>query len=343
VREVRLGDLVPADLAEVDAVVLANPGTARPELVEALRRRIEEGVGLLVTAGDRWTAGQEGSVPRSPGGAGAATYEAAQGLAAILAAPVRDVVAIPPDDPSRRPFEALDLGSLAGPVAAFRERAAGDLSAVRVERYWLPEARAGEGVDVWMRLENGAPLLVERRLGKGRTLLLGTTVDRDGADLCLQPAFLPWLERVLLHAAGRLRPPLDRWALAGQAVELPYDAPVAVEGPGGRTFWKPGDVFVPPEPGVYRILAEGALLDAFAARLDPAESDLTRLTPGELEARLGPGAGGQGAGAGPSSGRSDASAWVAGLILAALVGEALLSGRWRRARSRGLLEEVRGG
>mgnify|MGYP005845674955 CR=1 FL=1 len=322
VREVRLGDLVPADLEEADAVLLANPGPLRPELVDAVRRRLEEGAGVVVTAGDRWS-----------------TSESAQGLEPILAAPLRDVVTIRPDDASRRPFEALDLAVLAGPAALFRDRSAGDLSGVRVERYWLPEARVGEGVDVWMRLENGAPLLVERQVGRGRTLLLGTTADRDGADLCLQPAFLPWLERVLLHAAGRLRPALPSWALAGYPLELPYDAPMAVDGPGGRLFWAPGERFVPPEPGVYRIRSGVTLLDAFAARIDPAESDLTRLAPEEVETRLGPGSGtaGAAAGAGPFLGRRDVSAWFAAALLGALAFESLLSGRWRRARGVGAL------
>jgi hypothetical protein len=326
-REVRLGDLAPADLGEADVVLLANPGPLRPELVDALRRRLEEGAGVLVTAGDRWS-----------------TYESAQGLEPILAAPVRDVVTIRPDDASRRPFEALDLAALAGPAALFRDRAAGDLSGVRVERYWLPEARVGEGVDVWMRLENGAPLLVERRVGRGRTLLLGTTADRDGADLCLQPAFLPWLERVLLHAAGRLRPPLAPWATAGYPLELPYDVPVAVDGPGGRLFWAPGERFVPAVPGVYRIRAGETFLDAFAARIDPAESDLARLAPDEVEARLGPGASTAGgtAGPGPLPGRRDASAWLAAALLGALALEAVLSGRWRRARGVGSLGTERG-
>lgn len=326
VREVRLGELGPADLEEADAVVLANPGSLRPDLVEAVRRRLEEGAGLLVTAGDGWS-----------------TDESAQGLEPILAAPVRDVVAIRPDDPSRRPFEALDLGSLAGPAALFRDRTAGDLSGVRVERYWLPEVGVGEGVDVWMRLENGAPLLVERRVGRGRTLLLGTTADRDGADLCLQPAYLPWLERVLLHAAGRLRPPLAPWVLAGHAVDLPYDTPVTVKGPAGPAFWRPGERFVPPEPGVYRIHSGGVLVDAFAARFDPAESDLTRLTPAEAEVLLGPGAraGGARAPGIPPAARKDASRALAGALLAALVLEALLSGRWRRSRG-GPLEVGRG-
>jgi hypothetical protein len=323
-REVRLGDLVPADLDGADVVFLANPAGLRTDAAEALQRRLIQGLGVVVTVGDRW--------PRDA---------APQGLVSILAAPIRDVVAVPPDDPSRRPYESVELRSLAGPFAVFRDRAAGDLSGVHVERYWLPDARVGDGVDVWMRLENGAPLLVERRVGKGRTLLLGTTVDRDGADLCLQPAFLPWLERLLLHAAGRLRPPLDRWALAGRPVDLPYTVPATIEGPDGKTFWKPGDRFVPPELGVYRILTEDGVADAFSARLDPAESDLTPLARTAVEERLGlPRGATTGAGGGAAAGRRDASGRFAVGLLLALGAEALLSARWERLRRRRPLDPL---
>ncbi len=314
-REVRLGDLVPSDLEGFDVVLLANPGPLDPALAEALRRRLEAGAGLVVTAGDRWDPEAD-----------------AAALERVLAAPLRDRVVVPPDDPSRLPFERLAPRSFGGPVELFQEPASGDLTETRVRTYWVLAAGADESLAVWMRLQNGAPLLVERRLGEGRTLLLTTTVDRDGADLCLQPAFIPWLERLLLHAADRLRPPLERWAVAGEPFALPYDHGVVLEGERGeRARWEPGmPPFVPPSPGLYRVLSGKDLLGAFAARLDPAESDLTRLAPGRLAEVLG----GQAAdgGGGVSSGRVDRSEAFAGGVVLALLLEALLSGRWGARR-----------
>ncbi len=323
-REVRLGDLGPAHLEAADAVVLANPGPLPPGLDEALARRLEAGAGLLVTAGDRVPAGEG---------------------ARWLAAPRRDAVAVPPGDPLRRPFEALDPGSFAGPALPFREAGAGDLGGTRVTRYWVLEARAGDEVKVWMRLENGAPLLVERRVGRGRSLLLTTTIDRDGADLCLQPGFVPWLEQALLYAAGRLGPALGVTVRAGYPVELPFEGPVTLEGPGElRLGWRPGaPPFVPPVPGVYRAAAAGEEAGWLIARVDPGESDLTPLSPGELDARLGAGAYSRGVDEGPGSGvvlgRRDGSPAAAALLLGLVGAEALLSGRWRRRRPVDLLAD----
>jgi hypothetical protein len=182
-------------------------------------------------------------------------------------------------------------------------------------------------------------------VGKGRSLLLATTLDRDGADICLRPAFMPLLEAILLHAADRLRPPLERWALAGQPHPLPYVEPVQVQGPGGvLAAWSPGRTFTPPVPGVYRVLADGEVVDAFIARLPGAESDLRRLTAAELERRLG--AGGYTVGVavsdeaeGDAPGRRDLSGRLALLLLALLAAESLLSTRWYRRRTRDILGE----
>lgn len=321
-REVRLGDLAPADLEDPDVVLLANPGPLDSQLAEALRRRVEAGMGLVVTAGDRWDPEADSTA-----------------LNGILAAPLRDRVVVPPDDPSRLPFERLETRSLEGPMEVFRDPAFGDLTGTRVRRYWVLAAGADDALAVWMRLQNGAPLLVERRLGEGRSLLLTTTVDRDGADLCLQPAFVPWLERLLLHAAGRLRAPLERWAVAGEPFLLPYEHAVVLEEEGGmRVRWEPGmPPFVPTSPGLYRVYSGRDLLGAFAARLDPAESDLSRLPPGRLSELL---AADGGAGDGrPSAGRIDRSGVFAGGVVLALLAEAALSGRWKWRRARVLRDD----
>ncbi|MBI5016425.1 MAG: BatA domain-containing protein [Deltaproteobacteria bacterium] len=329
-REVGAAELSARDFDGVEVALLANPGPVSPAAAARLRERVEAGMGVLVSSGDRWKAGE---------GAGA--------LAEVLAAPLRDRIAIPPNDPSRKPYEGLDAESLSGPLAPFRDRTAGDLSRVRVWTYWIPEARAPGPLPAQVigRLDNGAPLLLDRALGRGHTLLLTTTIDRDGADLCLQPAFIPWLERVLLYAAGRLRPRVAPWVAAGAPVAFPYRSEVAVEGPGARrAAWSPGGpAFVPPVPGVYRVREAGSPVDAFAAGIEPAESDLTRLTRAGLDSRLGPesydAAGGPaGSSRSAAAGRRDLSGRVAAALLAALALEALLSARWPGRRRAGPAE-----
>ena len=76
---------------------------------------------------------------------------------------------------------------------------------------------AESGGRVLARLDDGQPLLVERAVGDGSVLLLGTGMTADWTNLPLKPLFLPLVARLTFHLAGieADRPPL---IAGGQAV-----------------------------------------------------------------------------------------------------------------------------
>ncbi len=318
VREVRQADLRPEDLEGVDVVLAANPRPVPADVARALEEALARGAALVISAGDHLTPESD------PGG--------------ILPAPLRDRVEIAQGDPLRPPYETLDPASFSGFMAAFREPEGGDLAEARVRRYWLLDTRSADGLRVFARFSDGAPAILERRVGRGRVLFVATTLDRDGADLCLQAGFVPWLERLLLHAAGRLRPRVPPVVEAGEPLDLPYEETVTIQEPGGaRSVWAPGDPApVPAAVGLYRVVTGAGVEDRFFARLPPAESDLRRIPPEEAARRLGPGVrlarAAEAAGPGEAAipGRTDASGAVAAALVAALLAEAALSARWRK-------------
>ena len=53
-----------------------------------------------------------------------------------------------------------------------------------------------------LRYESGAPALVEAEIGRGRVLLLTTTVDREWTDLPIRPGFLPLVQEAARRLAG---------------------------------------------------------------------------------------------------------------------------------------------
>src|SRR5206468_4752712 len=71
-----------------------------------------------------------------------------------------------------------------------------------------------------LRFESGSPALVEREVGKGRVLLLASTIDREWTDLPIRAGFVP----LMLEAHRRLAGAPDREATAelrvGQARRL---------------------------------------------------------------------------------------------------------------------------
>jgi len=317
--EVRQGALTAEQIRAADVVLLANPGPMPTELQTALFEHLKSGGGLMVSAGDVWNSERDGQ----------------NFMAQLLAAPFRDSITIQGGDKTRRPFETVDADSLRGPMVELRDEHHADFSNIKVTKYWVLDVRPGQEVGVLMRLENGAPLLVERTVGKGRTMLLATTLDRDGANLCLQPEFIPWLRSALLYASGKPAGLFKGWAIAGKTIVLPHGRAVEVQAPDGETTQvEAGGFFTPKIPGVYKILSDGDLIDLLAARTDAEESDLTRIKPDALDSILGAGKYVLGSGKAASidtasvHGRRDISDIFAAVLLTALFLEALLSGRW---------------
>lgn len=87
-----------------------------------------------------------------------------------------------------------DLGKL------FDEEAAVDLYQMGIYRY--TRIRAGEGAEVLLRSEEGDPLFVRERIGKGTLLTSAWPWDARSSDLPLRFSFLPLLRESLSEAIG---------------------------------------------------------------------------------------------------------------------------------------------
>ena len=169
---------------------------------------------------------------------------------------------------------------------------------MQIDAKKTPDAR------VLAALDDGQPLLVERNVGRGKTLLLGTGVHVRWSNLPLRPIFLPLLLRLTLNLAGAEAAPSQ--VLAGAPWTLSLDnqpQPVGVEvvRPGGETIrlkskGRPGgkgqefryaDTY---DIGIYRVRALDAAHPretAFAVNFDPQEADPTTLDRRELQERFG--------------------------------------------------------
>ncbi|RYZ32868.1 MAG: hypothetical protein EOO72_14955, partial [Myxococcaceae bacterium] len=147
--------------------------------------------------------------------------------------------------------------------------------------------------------EDGAPAVAVARRGKGRVALFTSTVDRDWSDFAIRTSFLPLMQRFAAYLTGSLEEREEVRVRVGETVTLRPEGTqkvTAVRAPdGGEVPVKaqPDGSFVAGptvEPGVHAVLgADGkpvAALD-FAATLDPAESDLTRVPPDTLTAYFG--------------------------------------------------------
>ncbi|MDB4917039.1 MAG: putative rane protein [Gemmatimonadetes bacterium] len=169
--------------------------------------------------------------------------------------------------------------------AAFRATPAA-LNAARFLRY--PRLTAAPGSDVIARFDDGLPAVVERKEGMGRVMMIVASLDSRSGDFPLQPAYLPFLQRLVLYGAGRDVTTL--WRATGQSWLLPGSLKEpAVLTPRGAIL-RPardsvGSTVALRESGVYALYegrVQGEPAGLLAVNAPSSESDLTPLDVREL-------------------------------------------------------------
>jgi hypothetical protein len=219
------------------------------------------------------------------------------------------------------------------------------LETARTFRYALlkPEGQA----HTLASYDDGAPALIEKRLGSGRVLLYTSTASRTWTDWPIRVSFLPVLQQAVSWLADALEQRQPAPATVGEERTLTPASGMRVEkvlGPDGqavvfrRETSHPDDAIVPlAAPGQYRALVAPPGVQSreeptltFVAGLDPRESDLRRVDEAELKAQLGGAESAQvAASAAAAQGAQGTPLWSGLLLLGALalLGEGALTRR----------------
>jgi hypothetical protein len=172
----------------------------------------------------------------------------------------------------------------------FKAPRSGDFSAARILRYRTiqpsPDAR------VLARYDDGAVAAAERRIGNGRVITLTTSLDDSWTDLALKPVYLPLVHQLVRYVSQYEQS--TAWSTVGQVIDLSTTlksrADRIVVTPGGeRLRYGAGEssVLELNEHGAYEIrTSESSSVrpERIAVNLDPGESDLAAMDPGELVA-----------------------------------------------------------
>ena len=170
-------------------------------------------------------------------------------------------------------------------LAPFRETPAALVAPRFLRHARLEPANGGE---IIARFDDGSAAIIERTEGTGRVIELGMPLDARAGDFPLQPAYLPFVRRLVLYATGRAATPFAR--ATGESWLLPSAArePV-VSTPDGSIVRPARDsraVSVPlREAGIYVLHdgeTRGAPVAELAVNTPAAESDLSVITEAEL-------------------------------------------------------------
>ena len=240
-------------LADYSALIVSDVGVLSDAKSDALQRYIESGGSVLVTLGPR--AAQQERMPLIN-----------QRRAAT-------------------PARSTEMAGreMAGRVAAVEEshpalRDAQGWRNVRFFRYVPVEPQPQDSVLI--RFEDGHPLLIERKIGTGRLLVLTSPLDREWNDLAIHPLFVRFIgEAARYMTAGAAAPN----TLVGSVLPLGINGRIGAQvfDPSGKRVLALSDTagqtrLLASEPGFYEVRG-GGRSEWIAVNADPRESDLTRM------------------------------------------------------------------
>jgi hypothetical protein len=195
-------------------------------------------------------------------------------------APVQNGSAV---DRTQSPATLVAIDATHPVFDAFRASGAEAFAAARITRHARTEPVAD--ATVIARFDDGSPALVEKRLGRGRILYFASSFARGAGDLVLQPAFVPFAQQLIRHAAAGAH--VARAYTVGQVIDVnsfaPADQDAVVITPGrDRVRYAPAErarTLRIAEPGIYQIRSTGAgaRTQLIAANVDVVESDMSAL------------------------------------------------------------------
>ncbi len=292
-------ELNEANLDDYQVLILANVEAVPPRTAAKIKAFVEKGGGLLFTLGDRVRESTYNEIwkdllPRELRGVKLA-YAGATGA---------------DEDKVMHLDSSILAGSRHPALALFSDPGQGDLGLAGFWKYFLMQQEVGSEGEVLLRLTDGAPILVEKKYGRGKVMLFAGTADRAWNDLCVHPTYLPLFQQIVRYLGDALVEEDSGKMAAGVVLKIPVATDVTgarVKGPdgaardaeliedAGRKSLRVVDTEL---PGVYRVrFARGggrppASFDderadaTIVLNLDPAESDLTKLGKAEIESRV---------------------------------------------------------
>ncbi len=275
-------------LADYDFFLLANVDSLPTRVLEELEEQVRAGAGILFAMGDRVDPNEY-----------AERFFESDGTGLLPAEPIaRRAV------PSRRTdyFRIADFDGQSEILSFFEDdRWRPYLTEIPFFEFMavrpLEDARVLARLDERTLEDLGAPLLIERAFGLGRTYLWTSTLDPAWTRLPLSPRTSIPLFHELVRAGGTLRGPAREVELGSPLiaeVDLFPRSPVVVRPDGTRRSledeprelaggrFRLNLVERAEESGVWQLETEEGPARPFAVLVDPAEGDLERLEPSAL-------------------------------------------------------------
>ena len=293
---IREGDLLGTDLARFDCVFLCNVAMLTDREAELLRGYLESGGGVVFCLGDQVRPDNYNEI----------LYKSADGarqgnLGPLLPAKLLERVG----DAKKKEtfFEFEPPGDFAHPIVRpFQGNPGAGLELTKTFSYFKTQVLEDRGATVVLRFSSGDPAIVEAPFGRGRVLLVTTSVDREWSTWAVWgQSLIPLMHETVNFAVSSRWS--DREALVGQPLTSHLATRASrvsavLQSPGGDTqspVTSADGRSVVTEPitraGFHKMVLGPPVgrTDTFAVNVDPQESDLASLRPEELRTDILPG------------------------------------------------------
>jgi hypothetical protein len=193
--------LSAAPLDSYQVVILCNVSALPDAVVAKLQNFVRSGGGLLIFSGDRLQMDNY-------------NLKLVQSSLPLLPAQIREKKLGPEAAGDRVAKLDLTHPALQGISDALLQES------LKSARFWGYSLASASGKSALITLDNGAPLLLEQKVGNGRVLFMATSADRDWNDLPVKTAFLPLIQSLTNYLAGGKRGSLDSGIPVGSPKEI---------------------------------------------------------------------------------------------------------------------------
>ncbi len=163
--------------------------------------------------------------------------------------------------------------------------------------HWFQFAPADDKTQTLLSLDRGVPLIVEKKVGRGRVIAVATTASPEWSNLPLQPFFVPLAQRLVTYLATQSTTPA--WQFVGaplqinlkkEQADVDYTLTDSIGKADDYKSLREGEAALLESkpiatPGVYELRpknAEAAPPRLFAFNVNPAESQLRTLPPDQV-------------------------------------------------------------
>lgn len=293
---IREGELLGTDLSRFDCVFVCNVAMMTDREAEVLRSYLEAGGGVIFCLGDQVRLDNYNEIlfQQNPAGRKRAT------TGPILPAKLVERVGDPKNQAVSYEF---DPGDYSHPIVRpFQGNPGAGLELTRTFAYIKTEVPDDRGARVALRFNSGDPAIIDAPYGRGRVILVTTSVDREWSTWAVWGhSLIPLMHETVAYAVSSRWS--DRDSLVGQSLVsyLPIrtsDVAAILQSPGGdaqapTTSTDGRSVVSEPttRAGFHKMVLGPPVgrTEWFAVNVDPQESDLASLRVEEMRSDVFPG------------------------------------------------------